>query len=442
MSELRNKGRWRKKHWILLGCGIALVLIVILLPERQPQFDGRSLSQWIAILDGSDPEISTQQADLAIRSIGSNGVPFYLTWLQYQEPPWRTRLANQAGRLPGKFGDAAENLVLGRGRQRQRAAFTALCTLGPDAKPALPFLTQQLAGPNPWMSVTAMTLIGHMHDVGLPTLLTILTNGSPTALRSLAIDTLGAQWTQFTATNVVQSAVTACLDDPDREVAFNAAGILCIHKIAQDRAIRVFAEALESNNRKLRQSASSSMWLILRRSFSPAQLVQYLQDTNSPLSEYAAYTLGQMVIVNAELPENVLPALTNSLHDPRPKVRLSAASALAYFKSAPEIVGPPLLDAWDDPDYSVRRAATNAFFDMPPYNALKTYPQFSSGMSQQQADIYAKRYGLKPNTPELTRILTNSDARIRAMATNALQKLRANISQNSGSDDSSNTSHP
>ena len=87
MSELRNKGRWRKKHWILLGCGIALVLIVILLPERQPQFDGRSLSQWIAILDGSDPEISTQQADLAIRSIGSNGVPFYLTWLQYQEPP-------------------------------------------------------------------------------------------------------------------------------------------------------------------------------------------------------------------------------------------------------------------------------------------------------------------------------------------------------------------
>jgi hypothetical protein len=365
-------------------------LLVILFPERQPEFGGISLSQWVAKLDGSDPEISTHQAELAIRSIGTNGVPFYLKWFQYQERPWRTRLANQAARLPGKFGNIAKNLVRGRGQHRRLQAHNALFTLGPDAKPALPFLTQQLAGPEPWY---AMTVIGHMGDVGLPTILTVLTNGSPTALRCLAIDTLGGQWDQFTATNVVQSAVTARLDDPDREVAFHAAGILCIHKIDQDRAIQVFAEALEGNDRKLHSHASSSMWLILRRSFSPAQLVQYLQDTNSALSLHAADALGQMAISNPNLPENVLPALTNSLHDPRPKVRLNAVDALSHFKNAPDTVGPALLDAWDDPDYSVRRAATNAFFELPAYNILKNGDKcFPNAQRKQSTKSRSRRF--------------------------------------------------
>jgi len=268
-----------------------------------------------------------------------------------------------------------------------------------------------------------MTVIAHMGDVGLPTILTVLTNGSPTASRCCAIDTLGGQWTQFTATNVVQSAVTACLDDPDREVAFHAAGILCIHKIDQNRAIQVFAEVLESNDRRLHSHASSSLWLILRRSFSPAQLVQYLQDTNSPLSLYAADALGEIAEINPKLPENVLPALTNSLHDPRPKVRLSAATALAYFKDAPEIVGPALLDAWNDPDVSVRRAATNSFFQLPPYSRLSMAVQPPLGMSLEQADMYAKRYGTPPYSSVLARLLTDPDIRIREMATNAFRTL-------------------
>jgi HEAT repeat protein len=416
---MRTRRKWA---WICICCGIALVSILILFRDREPQYQGRSLSQWVAILLDGDPEISQQQAELAIRSIGTNGLPFYLKWFNYQERPWRTRLAAQAARLPGKFGETAQNLLLRHGRQRRQAAFSALCILGPDAKPALPFLTQQLAGLEPWY---AMAVIAHMGDAGLPTILTVLTNGSPTTLRSQAIAALGDQWTRFTATNVVQSVVTACLDDPDREVAFHAAEVLCDHKIAQDRAIRVFAEALESNDKKLHSIASSSLWFILRKNFPPAQLVQYLQDTNSPLSLHAADALGQMAISNPKLPENVLPALTNSLHDPRPKVRLNAVAALSHFKNAPDTVGPALLDAWGDPDYSVRRAATNTFFDLPPYNVLKTYPLLPSGLAQEQADTYPRHYGLKVNhyTPELAHLLTNSDARIREMATNAFRKL-------------------
>src|SRR5262245_12543789 len=166
----------RKFAWIFISCGIALVLLLTLWPEREPKYKGRSLSQWIATLDGSDPEISTHEAELAIRSIGTNGIPFYVKWFQYKEPPWRIRLAAQAARLPGKFGDTAENFVRGHARRRQETAIAALFILGPDAKPVLPFLTQQLAGPS---AERAIWVIGYMGDVGLPTILTVLTNGSP-----------------------------------------------------------------------------------------------------------------------------------------------------------------------------------------------------------------------------------------------------------------------
>src|SRR5262249_22093603 len=159
---------------------------------------------------------------------------------------------------------------------------------------------------------------------------------------------------------------------------------LSTHKIAQHRAMQVYVEVLESNNTRLRNYASGFLIMNLRRNFSAPTLVQFLQDTNSPLSLYAADALGTLAQINAELPENALSALTNSLHDLRPKVRLNAAAALGNFRNAPEIVGPALLDAWTDPDRSVRRAATNAFFQVPPYSRLNI-AQLPIGMAQEQA---------------------------------------------------------
>ena len=424
MVEQRNKGRRRKKLSIFVCCGLALVLLLTFWREREPQYKGRSLTQWAVLLNGgyaNEPNISQRDAQEAIRSIGTNGLPFYVKWYQYQERPWRTRLANQAARLPGEFGRTARNLVLGHGELMQQAAISGFSTLGPNAKPALPFLTQQLAGPS---AEFAMQVIGNMGDVGLPTILAALTNGSPTALRCRAIWTLSSEWNRFSDTNVVQSVVTAYLQDPDREVSLSAAEVLCTHKIAQDRAMQVFAEALQSNNSNLCQHAGILLSMIPRRSFSAATLVQYLQDTNSPLSLYAADALGGMAQINANLPENVLPALTNSLNDPRPKVRLNAAAALGYFRNAPEIVGPALLDAFQDPDQSVRRAATNSFFGLAPYYVLNTVSEFPIQMSREQAYIYVKRYGAPANTSMLTRLLDHPDIRIREMATNTFRTLR------------------
>src|SRR5580765_2352257 len=97
----------RKFAWLFISCGIALVLLLTLWPRREPQYKGRSLTQWAILLNGgyaNEPDISRHDAEEAIRHIGTNGLPFYLKWLLYKETPWRIRLANQAARLPGDFG--------------------------------------------------------------------------------------------------------------------------------------------------------------------------------------------------------------------------------------------------------------------------------------------------------------------------------------------------
>src|SRR5262249_25236961 len=96
----------RKFTWLFIGCAIAVVLLLTFWPNHEPQYKGRSLTQWVDLLYygyANDPDVSKHDAEEAIRAIGTNGLPFYVKWFQYQGRPWRTRLANQAGRLPGDF---------------------------------------------------------------------------------------------------------------------------------------------------------------------------------------------------------------------------------------------------------------------------------------------------------------------------------------------------
>jgi HEAT repeat protein len=186
--------------------------------------------------------------------------------------------------------------------------------------------------------------------------------------------------------------------------------------------MQVFVKALESDDRQLRRRAGADFPELLRRNFSVMSLVHYLQDTNSPLSLYAADSLGTLAEINVKLPENALPALTNSLTDLRPKVRLNAAAALGYFRNAPDIVGPALLDAWQDPDPSVRRTATNAFFGLAPYSVL---------------DTRAKPYTAPADSSILTRLLDHPDIRIREMATKALRILSSSNAVNQTNENTS-----
>src|SRR6266496_4579891 len=181
----------RRKLWILLGCAIAAILILTLWREREPHYDGRSLSQWIALLNGGyakDPDISQRDAEQAVRSIGTNGLPFLIKLLNYREAPWHTRLDSLCNKLPENVAHPLSRLVLHGGKERQQDAFSTLCVLGADAKPAIPALTNLFVNQPP-LADQCMAVLVHIGDEGLSPVLCVLTN-SANPVRASALSAL------------------------------------------------------------------------------------------------------------------------------------------------------------------------------------------------------------------------------------------------------------
>jgi hypothetical protein len=78
-----------------------------------------------------------------------------------------------------------------------------------------------------------------------------------------------------------------------------------------------------------------------------------------------------------------------------------------------------LLDLFNDPDEAVRVSATNAFFELPSYSVLRTLGPWPLGLSEEQAEMYERRYGIPSHKVAFAKLLNHPDIRIRDMATNA-----------------------
>lgn len=421
MVELQTKGR-RQKLCILFGCGIAAALVLTLWLQREPRCDGRTLSEWVWQLETPNYP-PNHRASEAISEIGTNALPFLIKWIQYEQKPWRNHLGTLCSKLP-RFGDRLSLFVEGHGYERQQGAFSALYILGPRARPAMPILVD-LTTTQPQNIGQSLAVLARIGGDGLTPVLYILTNpASP--FRFAAINAIhDADLTVRRPLDpIVVSALTNCLADPDRELAFCAAQILCWHDSHKELAMKTLVGALAIDDKKLQRNAIMRLRLSLKRGYSVPAMLQFLQDTNSPVSPYAAGALTDLLDDDVKLPETVLPALTNALHDPRPKVRSYAADAVGRFKAAAEPAAPALLDLWNDPDEWVRRSATNALFELPSYRGLQNQGSRPTGMSFEQAQIFERRYGLHVSTRTLPELLTNADIRIREIGTNVLRTLQ------------------
>jgi|SRR5581483_2852049 len=139
--------------------------------EHEPQFQGRTLSAWL--LRG-DPHLRTLTVDQerAIRTMGTNALPFLLKWMQYEYPPWRRRLARN---VPWVF---ARFRFLFTDNQAERAMLSQECLsmLGPDVAPAIPELVKMMKQTNAVVPTRALQVVDSAGKVGIPVLLDVLTN--------------------------------------------------------------------------------------------------------------------------------------------------------------------------------------------------------------------------------------------------------------------------
>jgi HEAT repeat protein len=165
----------------LLGFLIA-GLIIWSVSSKEPVYQGRSLSSWLDEW-GHASNNRTNHAAIAIRAIGSNGVPFLLARIS------RNESTNEIifWRFAEKFVPDAWN-PLYRDTPRELTAAEAINLLGVEAKSAFPTLTN-LFSHKINLVATSVGLAGLGHE-GVTVLLEALTN-KDWLVRNFAASALG-----------------------------------------------------------------------------------------------------------------------------------------------------------------------------------------------------------------------------------------------------------
>src|SRR5215471_16006553 len=132
-----------RKHRTILAVTLCAVLAttiaVLLATDDEPRYKGRSLSWWIRVYSDSSPTEAAAEdfpkfteIEHAIRTIGTNALPFLLKWIQKEPPSWHRAAHNK---LPDSIKDAApaKLLIDGPGYDKASQAVVAFGALGTNA---------------------------------------------------------------------------------------------------------------------------------------------------------------------------------------------------------------------------------------------------------------------------------------------------------------------
>src|ERR1044071_3783313 len=86
--------RKRRGYLLLIAIGVLVgVLAVKVEPEREPEYGGKRLSEWVErykYWHGYGPE--GHEAAIAIDAIGMKAFPYLLKWATYRQPAWKREL--------------------------------------------------------------------------------------------------------------------------------------------------------------------------------------------------------------------------------------------------------------------------------------------------------------------------------------------------------------
>jgi hypothetical protein len=141
----------KRKQVLVIGAVCALVSAVVLIASlngpKEPEYQGKKLSEWIAmpIKSGSTPGTSGVVGDAemagAIRAIGTNGLPFLVRWVEYETPVWKLNLAKY---IPPGGTDHLTSRLVWRQETRADQALYGFLYLGKQGTAAMPTLGRYL----------------------------------------------------------------------------------------------------------------------------------------------------------------------------------------------------------------------------------------------------------------------------------------------------------
>lgn len=163
-----------RTQWVFAAGAVGILVAVLVLCSigpKEPAYHGRSLSSWLEEW-GESYNDRTNPATIAIRAIGSNGVPILLARLAKEQSPDERKFWAVVGKaLPESWNP------LDRDTYRAVTAAEAINLLGADARSAFPTLTNFLTNmTNKSHRITAAIGLAGMGHEGVAVLLQALTN--------------------------------------------------------------------------------------------------------------------------------------------------------------------------------------------------------------------------------------------------------------------------
>lgn len=209
LRKIGDLFRRRSPSGLLVILSVLTVTFIVasrVLNTDEPSHGGRSLSSWLEEFDRT-PWGTNTEAALAVRAMGTNTIPFLVEDLMGRDPKWRSEARRHLWTTRRELYWMRESPAQ---RARTRASH-ALRALGPDAKPALAILIEEVREGEgqsglPWVGIAAIA----------PN----ISNAVPTILDMLDDPRHRAQATRFLSRNpdcpeVSIPYLIRCLHDED-----------------------------------------------------------------------------------------------------------------------------------------------------------------------------------------------------------------------------------
>ena len=345
----------------------------------------------------------------AIRHIGTNAVPYLLTWLRYEEPPGKRKRLDTVNKLLGwlnaQLGAAGSWTLKDQQGERARGACLAFAALGPEAKAAIPELSRLLCAPNgtPGDAGAALAL-ANLADLGLPPLVAALTNADA-HVRVRAVFNM-----EHLGTNA-RPAVPMLINtmrDNDWFAAWAAARTLSELQLEPDLVVPALTNCLKDPDIRHRVAATEALEKFGRAALSAVPpLLIALSDTNRYVQSATRSAL-QEIAPEAMTNAAVFAIATNALQSPHRHLRIWAASALPRFGLQARSQVPPLVSALSDPDWAVRGSSIVALGELGE-NAASAVPALLNSLSDTNALVRDRAVkAIRVIVPE---VLTNAPPR-------------------------------
>jgi hypothetical protein len=346
---------------------VACVLTIVLWPvEKEPVYAGKKLSAWVLQLNNPLGEWGTAQetveAGNAIRSLGTNSLPWLLKWIAYEPPPSKRNVY----RLLKGFRVAAPYQHLQRMESRGYYSILAFRTLGASANPAIPELNRMMTNAASYVvSTRARDSLAFIGEPALPYLLAALTNQWQYRYELPGLFAFMAS--QRTDVRPAVPILISLLQGDDSATAESSARALAQighYRFEGDTITDALIEAAREPRPKVRLQAV----IALRDLGNPSDrivpaLINSMDDSDANVESYAIRMLSQW----QSQPELVVPAILKRLK-PNDSVRIrTQLDALGHFGPQARSAVPAILQIMDKPaSPSIWVAASNAVWRIDP----------------------------------------------------------------------------